>query len=61
MVEEDIDLGRIFELTTKNKIFVNRLSFHETEDEFLEVSTVDFESSVTMLFGEMEQKTNIKL
>ena len=31
---EDIDLGRIFELATSNKLYVNSLNLHETKKIF---------------------------
>ena len=58
--EEDIDIGRLFELTTSNKIYVNRLQFYEIENEILLEYTGDFETIGSMLIGEMGQKTNIR-
>ena len=59
-VEEDFDLGRIFQLATTNKINVNGLNLHETENEILEDYAGDFELIGSMLIGETEQKTNIR-
>ena len=58
--EEDIDLGRLFEITTSNKIHVNGLNLHENKIEILLDYTGDFEMIGSMLIGEREQKTNIK-
>ena len=34
LVEEDINLGRLFEFATTNKKYVNSLVLHEIENEF---------------------------
>ena len=43
LVEEDIDLGRFFDLATSNKIYVNNLSLHENKNQILQEYTCDFE------------------
>ena len=43
LVEEDIDLGRFFELATSNKIYVNNLNLHEFQNEISQDYTGDFE------------------
>ena len=60
MTEEDINLGRFFELATNSKIHVNRLNLHETLNEFFLEYTGDFEMIRSMLIGEGQQKTNIR-
>ena len=60
MLEEDIDLGRFFEVATTNRMFVNGLKLHETKKGILEDYMDDFELIGTMLIGELEQKTNIR-
>ena len=60
LVEEDIDLGRFFELATTNKLYVNGLNLHEIKSEILENYTGDFELIGPKLIGEIEQKTNIR-
>ena len=60
MVEEDIDLGRLFALATTNKIYVNGLNLHEIKSKILEDYTGHFELISSMLIGEIEQKTNIR-
>ena len=59
-LEEDIDLGRFFELATTNNFYVNGLSLHQIKSEILEGYTGDFELIGSMLIGKMEQKTNIR-
>ena len=60
LVEQDIDLGRFFELATTDRKYVNGLNLHEIKNEFLEDYTGDFELIESMLVGEIEQKTNIR-
>ena len=36
VVEEDIDLGRFFELASSDKIYVNNLNLHEIKNEILQ-------------------------
>ena len=59
LVEEDIDLGRFFELATSNKIYVNNLNLHEIKNEILQDYTGDFELNGKMIIGPVEHKTNI--
>ena len=58
--EEDIDLGRFFELATSNKIYVNNLNLHEIKDEILQDYTGDFELNGEMIIGPTKHKTNIR-
>ena len=60
VVEEDIDLGRFFELATSNKIYVNNLNLHEIKDGILQDYTGDFELNGKMIIGPIEHKTNIR-
>ena len=60
LAEEDIDLGRFFELATSNKIYVNNLNLHEIKDEILQDYTGDFELNGKMIIGPVEHKTNIR-
>ena len=60
LIDEDIDLGRFFELATANRKFVNGLNLHEIKNEILEDYTGDFELIGSMLVGEVERKTNIR-
>ena len=60
MEKEAINLDRLFELATTNKEYVNSISSHELENEFLEDYAGDFEMIGSMLTGGREQKTNIR-
>ena len=61
MVEDiDIDIGRFFELTTSNSIYVDNLNLHEIKNEILEDYTGDFELIGKMIIGPVEHKTNIR-
>ena len=60
IVEEDIDVGRFFELATSNKIYVNNLNLHEIKNDILEDYTGDFELIGKMIIGPIEHKTNIR-
>ena len=60
LVEEDIDLGRFFELATSNKIYVNNLNLHEIKDKISQDYTGDFELNGLMIIGPVEHKTNIR-
>ena len=60
MVEEDIDLGRFFELATSNKRYVNNLNLHEIKNEILQDYTGDFELNGKMIIGPNEHKTKIR-
>ena len=60
LVEEDIDLGRFFELATSNKLYVNKLNLHEIKNEILQGYTGDFELNGKMIIGPNEHKTNIR-
>ena len=58
IIDEDIDIGKLFELATSDKIYVNRLSLHQIESEILEDDTGDFELIRSILIGEIEYKAN---
>ena len=58
---EDINIGRFFELATTDRQYVNALNLHEIKNELLEDYTGDFELIGSILVGEIEQKTNIRL
>ena len=60
LIDEDIDLGRFFELATTNKIYVNNLNLHEIKNEILQDYTSDFELNGKMIIGLVEHKTNIR-
>ena len=60
LAEEDIDLGRFFELASSNKIYVNNLNLHEIKNETLQDYTGDFELNGKMIIGPVEHKTNIR-
>ena len=60
-VVEDIDSGRFFELAITNKRYVIGLNLHEIKNEILEDYTGDFELIGSMMIGEIEQKTKIRL
>ena len=57
---EDVDIGRFFELTTTDKIYVNSLNLHEIKNEILQDYTGDFELNGLMIIGLVEHKTNIR-
>ena len=60
LIDEDVDLGRLFELATSNKIYVNNLNLHEIKNEILQHYTGDFELNELMIIGTIEHKTNIR-
>ena len=60
LVEEDIDLGRYFELATSNKVYVNNLNLHEIKNENLQDDNNDFELNGKMIIGPNEHKANIR-
>ena len=60
VVEEDIDLGRFFELVSSDKTYVNNLNLHEIKNEILQDYTGDFELNGKMIIGLVEHKTNIR-
>ena len=55
-VLEDINLGRLFELATTKRKYVNSLNLHEIKNEILEAYTGYFKMIGSMLIGEVEQK-----
>ena len=60
LLDEDVDLGRFFEVATSNKIYVNNLNLHEIKNEILQDYTGDFELNGKMIIGHIEHKTNIR-
>ena len=60
VVEEDINLGRFFELVSSDKIYVNNLNLYEIKNEILQDYTGDFELNGKMIIGPVEHKTNIR-
>ena len=60
-IVEDIDIGRFFELATIDRKYNNGLNLHEIKIEILEDYTGDFGLIGSMLVGEIEQKTNIRI
>ena len=60
MVEEDIYIGRFFELATSDRKYVKGLNLHEIKNEILGDCKGDFELIGSMLVVEVEQKTNIR-
>ena len=60
LAEEDIALGRFFELATRNKIYVNNLNLHEIKNEVLQCYTGDFVLNGLMIIGPIEHNTNIR-
>ena len=60
IAEEDIDLGKFFELATSDKIYVNNLNLHEIKNEILQDYTGDVELNGKMTIGLIEHKTNIR-
>ena len=54
VVEEDINLGRVFESATGNKTYVKGLNLLEIKSEILLDYTGFFEMIGSMLIGEME-------
>ena len=59
MVEEVIDIGRVFKWATTNKIYVTGLILHEIENEVLLDFKGDFEINGSLIIGPIEQKTRI--
>ena len=59
MAEEYVNLGRLFEQATSNKVYLNGSNLHEIENNFFLNHTVDFEMIGSMLIREIEQRTNI--
>ena len=54
------DLGRFFELATRNKFYVNSLNMHEFKNEILQDYTDDFGFNGLLIIGPIEHKTNIR-
>ena len=59
--KKGIDFGRFLDLPTSNRIQVNGLNLHHIKGEMFLDCTGDFEAIGSMLIGEIEQKTNIRL
>ena len=60
MAEEDIDIGRFFELATSDRKYVKGLNLHEIKNDILGDYKGNFEVIGSILVGEVEQKTNIR-
>ena len=60
VAEENIDLGRFFDLASSNKLYVNNLHLHEIKDGILQDYTGDFELNGLMIIGPVEHETNIR-
>ena len=58
--EEGIDLGRLFELATSNKIYVKGLYLHEIKKEILLEYKGAFEWNGSMVIGPVQRKTIIR-
>ena len=58
--DEDVNLGRFFELATSNKIYDNNLNLHEIKNEILQGYTGDFELNGLMIIRPIEHKTNVR-
>ena len=61
LIDEDIDLGRYFELASSSKKYVNSLKLHELKNEILLGYKCEFELNGSMVIGPVEHKTNIRL
>ena len=60
IIDEDIDLGRFFELASSDKIYVTGLNLHESKNENLLDCRGDFELNGSMVIGPVKQKTHIR-
>ena len=60
IIDEDIDIGRFFDLATTKKKYVNGLNLHEIKSEILQNHTGDSEMIGSMLICEIEQKAIIR-
>ena len=60
LTDNDIDLGKFFEIAPSDKIYVNSVNLYEIKNETLQDYTGDFELNVLMLIGPIEHKTNIR-
>ena len=60
LIDEDIDLGRFFELGTSKKVYVIGLNLHEIKRENLLDYTGDFELNGLLVIGRIEHKANIR-
>ena len=59
LIDDDIDLGRFFELATIKNIYVNNLNLHEIKNEISQDYTGDFVLNGLMIIGPFGHKTNI--
>ena len=57
---KDTKLGRLFELATSDKIYINEINLHDIQNKFFSQDTVDFGMIRSMFIGETEQKTNAR-
>ena len=53
-MDEDVDLGRFFELATSDRIYVNNLNLQEIKNEILQNYTCDFDVYGKMIIGPIE-------
>ena len=61
IIDEDIYLGRFFELASSRQIYVNGLNSHEIRSEILRDYTGEFELNGSMVIGPVEHKRNIRI
>ena len=59
--DEDIDLGRFFEIASSSQIYVNGLNSHEIKSELLREYTGEFELKGSMVIGPVEHKKILDL
>ena len=60
ILDEDINIGKFFEIATSDKIYVNKFTLHQIKNDILEDYTGDFELNGLMIIGPTEHKTNIR-
>ena len=61
LLEEDTDTSSFSESASTNRKYVDGLNLHENKNKILLDSKNDFELIGSLLIGEIEQKTNIRL
>ena len=60
-MKEDVDLGRLFELATTDKIYVDQTNLLEIKTENLQGCKSEFDLNGSMIIGPIEYKTNIRI
>ena len=60
LIEEDIDLGRLFALASSDTNYITRPNLHETKSKILLDFKGEFELSASIVIGPVERKTNIR-